>query len=121
VGTTWDSGRIGAGPPPVRIPEGWLVIYHGNQRPQRPGEVGVYSAGALLLAHDDPSRILRHSTRPLFTPQTKFEREGFVPDVVFPTGTIVEDRTLHVYYGAGDTSSAVVQWSLNDILTSLSS
>lgn len=65
--------------------------------------------------------MLQRSTRPLFTPRTKFERKGFVPDVVFPTGIIVEDRTLRVYYGAGDTSSTVVHWSLNDILTSLSS
>src|SRR3989338_456027 len=25
----WDSGRVGAGPPPIKIDEGWLFIYHG--------------------------------------------------------------------------------------------
>src|SRR5262249_49033062 len=44
----WETGRVGAGPPPIRTPEGWLLIYHGNRAPERPGEVGIYSVGALL-------------------------------------------------------------------------
>ena len=119
VGTGWDSGRIGAGPPPIRVPEGWLVIYHGNARPSRPGEVGVYSALAMLLAHDDPSRILARGMAPLLEPETDFEREGFVPNVVFPTGIVTEGSALHVYYGAGDTCSAVVRLSLDEVLRSL--
>src|SRR5947199_4335476 len=27
-GRWWQSGRVGAGPPPVRVPGGWLAIYH---------------------------------------------------------------------------------------------
>ena len=27
--SNWDSRRVGAGPPPLWIDEGWLVIYHG--------------------------------------------------------------------------------------------
>lgn len=119
VGATWDSRRIGVGPPPLRIPEGWLVIYHGNEHPQNAGIVGVYSAGAMLLAHDDPSRVLGRSTIPHFTPQAEFERKGFVPNVVFPTGLVLDGRTLHVYYGAADTSSAIVDWSLDEVLASL--
>jgi beta-1,2-mannobiose phosphorylase / 1,2-beta-oligomannan phosphorylase len=119
VGTSWDSGRIGAGPPPLRIAEGWLVFYHGNQRPAPPGDVGVYSAGAMLLAHDDPSRILRRSTRPLLTPEADFETSGFVPNVVFPTGIVAAGRSLLVYYGAADTSSAVVRLSLDEVLSAL--
>jgi predicted GH43/DUF377 family glycosyl hydrolase len=120
-GSGWDSGRIGAGPPPLRVPEGWLVIYHGSARPRQSGDVGVYSAGALLLAYEDPSRILRRSSRPLLTPQTEFERGGFVPNVVFPTGIVADGSSLLVYYGAGDTSSAVVRLSLDEVLDSLDS
>ena len=49
-------------------------------QPQRPDEVGVYSAGAMLLDHEDPSRILRRSSTPLLTPRDEFERCGFVPE-----------------------------------------
>ena len=116
---SWDSGRIGAGPPPLRIEEGWLVIYHGAAKPTRPGVAGAYSAGAVLLAHDDPSRVLRRSKMPLFSPLTDFECNGFVPNVVFPTGMVAEDRSLLIYYGAGDTVTAVMQMSIDEVLASM--
>ena len=37
AGGEWQSGRVGAGPPPIRVPDGWLAIYHGNRHPTRPG------------------------------------------------------------------------------------
>ena len=115
----WCSGRIGAGPPPLRVAEGWLVVYHGNERPKPSDDVGVYSAGVLLLAAHDPSVILGRATTPLFSPQIDFECEGFVPNVVFPTGIIADGDSLLIYYGAGDTHSAVIRISLEDILASL--
>src|SRR4051794_29690821 len=27
-GGDWETGRVGAGPPPLRVPGGWLAIYH---------------------------------------------------------------------------------------------
>ena len=117
VGATWDSGRIGAGPPPLRVEDGWLVLYHGNRRPREPGDVGEYSADAMLLAHDDPSCILRRRESPLLSPQADFEREGFVPGVVFPTGIVADDASLLVYYGAADTSTAVVRLSRDEVFT----
>jgi predicted GH43/DUF377 family glycosyl hydrolase len=119
VGENWDGSRIGAGPPPLRIPEGWLVIYHGAAKPNRPGDTGVYSAGAILLAHEDPMRVLRRSKAPLLSPLTEFECNGFVPNVVFPTGMVAEGRSLLIYYGAADTVSAVVRMSLDEVLASL--
>ena len=116
VGTTWDNGRIGAGPPPVRVSQGWLVIYHGNARPQRLDDVGVYSAGAMLLCSEDPSRILWKRPTPLLTPWADFERDGFVPNVIFPTGIVADGSSMLVYYGAADTHSAVVRLSLDEIL-----
>ena len=116
---SWENGRIGAGPPPLRIEEGWLVIYHGAARPSRPGEAGAYSAGAVLLAHDDPSRVLRRSKIPLFSPLTDFECNGFVPNVVFPTGIVAENRSLLIYYGAGDTVTAVIRMSIDEVLASM--
>jgi len=90
---------VGAGPPPVRVPGGWLAIYHGNRQPTRPGEVGAYYAGALLLDADDPARVLRRTPEPFFVPEADFEVAGFVPNVVFPTGVVQDGETLLVYYG----------------------
>ena len=113
---SWGSGRIGMGPPPIRTALGWLAIYHGNTQPTRPGEVGIYSAGALLLDLDDPSRVIGRTLEPFFEPTTNFEREGFVPDVVFPTGIVRKEDSLMLYYGAADSCTAVVEFSLAQLL-----
>ena len=54
-GAEWETGRVGAGTPPVRVDAGWLEIYHGNRQPTRPGEVGTYATGVLLLDPTNPA------------------------------------------------------------------
>jgi predicted GH43/DUF377 family glycosyl hydrolase len=115
----WESGRVGAGAPPFRVENGWLEIYHGNRRPTAPGQVGQYVAACLLLASDDPRRIVARSIEPLFSPTEAFEREGFVADVVFPTGVVSRGDSLLVYYGASDTYTAVAEIGRQDVLDSL--
>jgi predicted GH43/DUF377 family glycosyl hydrolase len=118
-GRPWASARVGAGAPPIRVDDGWLVIYHGSRRSEVPGRVGQYVAAALLLDANQPSRIIAESTDALFVPTEPFEREGFVPDVVFPTGTVRHGDSLLVYYGASDTFVGVAQLSLPEILKTL--
>lgn len=114
----WDAGRVGAGTPPIRTQVGWLEIYHGNNR--RPGEAGIgtYSAGALLLDLENPARVLASVPR-ILVPETAWEREGFVPRVVFPTGVIARDDTLLVYYGAADEVCGVVELSRREVLAAV--
>lgn len=115
----WGSDRIGGGTPPLRTAAGWLEIYHGSRRRDAPGEVGTYSAGALLLDLQNPARVMRQSAEPVVTPQTEFERCGFVPNVVFPTGVVERGDSLLVYYGAADTNCGVVELSLSELMASL--
>jgi predicted GH43/DUF377 family glycosyl hydrolase len=42
-----------------------------------------------------------------------------VPDVVFPTGVIEHDDRLLVYYGAGDTWTAVAETSRQSVIEAL--
>jgi beta-1,2-mannobiose phosphorylase / 1,2-beta-oligomannan phosphorylase len=118
-GGDWQSGRVGAGPPPIRVDDGWLVIYHGNSSPTRPGEVGAYSAGAMLLDADDPTTVLRRTAEPFFRPDAAFEVSGFVPNVVFPTGMVPDGELLHVYYGAADAVTAVTEFAVRDVLAAM--
>ncbi len=115
----WETGRVGAGTPPVRVDGGWLEIYHGNRQPSRPGEVGVYSTGVLLLDRDDPAKVLGRTAASVFEPTADFERTGFVPDVVFPTGIIETESSYLVYYGAADCGTAVVEFSKDEISSAL--
>jgi predicted GH43/DUF377 family glycosyl hydrolase len=115
-GSEWETGRVGAGTPPVRTSAGWLEIYHGNQRPTLPGEVGRYATGVLLLDPNNPAWILKRSATSIFEPTAQFERTGFVPDVVFPTGIVDTGESLLIYYGAADCCTAVVEFSKHEIL-----
>lgn len=115
----WQSGRIGAGAPPIRVDGGWLELYHGNRQPSHPGDVGAYYGGAALLDAENPSRVLRRATEPILVPETEFESTGFVPNVVFPTGIVEDGDTLLVYYGAADASTAVVELSKAEVLASV--
>jgi predicted GH43/DUF377 family glycosyl hydrolase len=114
-GGAWETGRVGAGTPPVRTSDGWVEIYHGNRQPSKPGEVGMYSTGVLLLDLDNPAKIRRRTTTSIFEPTADFERRGFVPDVVFPTGIIETPDAYLVYYGAADSCTAVVEFSRVEI------
>src|SRR5215468_9480351 len=111
----WDIGRIGAGTPPLRTSEGWLEIYHGNSKQQEDKGIGAYSAGLLLLDLEEP-HLIRGAAGQVLVPETDYEREGFVPNVVFPTGIVRLDGNVLVYYGAADTSTAVVEFSLEQLM-----
>lgn len=115
----WESARTGAGPPPLRTGEGWLLVNHGVAPGQSPEAVGQYQAGALILATDNPARIVRQSRGPILAPQSEEEERGFVPGVVFPTGLVNRGETLLVYYGAADTCTAVVECSRRDLEAAL--
>jgi len=118
-GGDWQSGRVGAGPPPIRVPDGFLAIYHGNRHPTQPGEVGDYTAGALLLDATDPTRVLKWTPKPFMRPEEDFERLGFVPNVVFPTGVVPMGDKVLVYSGAADTVVAVAEFDQRELIASL--
>lgn len=118
-GGDWQSGRVGAGAPPIRLAEGWLEIYHGNRQPTRPGDVGTYYGAALLLDPDDPTKVLASTPEPFFVPETPFERHGFVPNVVFPTAVVPDGDSLLVYYGAADASTAVAEFATTELLAAM--
>jgi len=116
---TWEAGRVGAGTPPHDLPHGWLEIYHGNSGASDKGKVGAYSGGAMLLDSEDPGRVLGVGGEPILRPELNFETEGFVANVVFPTGVVFEDDRLLLYYGASDKYTAVVEFAVGDVLQAI--
>jgi predicted GH43/DUF377 family glycosyl hydrolase len=106
----WDEW-IGSGPPPVKTREGWLHIYHGVAT--HFAAANIYQAGVVLLDLDDPSRVVARGAFNILEPREPWELTGQVPNVVFPSGLVVDDidddgfcamhSSLRVYYGAADT------------------
>jgi beta-1,4-mannooligosaccharide/beta-1,4-mannosyl-N-acetylglucosamine phosphorylase len=115
---TWQSTKVGAGPTPIEVDEGWLLLYHGVLTSCNGF---VYSLGAALLDRDEPWRVLARGRDYLLAPETDYERVGDVPNVVFPCAALVDaDRDrLTVYYGAADTVVGVAHGHLSEIVASL--
>jgi predicted GH43/DUF377 family glycosyl hydrolase len=64
--------------------------------------------------------VLAVGCQPILRPEQDFEREGFVANVVFPTGVIAEGESVLIYYGASDKYSAVVEMELSRIMHAFS-
>ncbi len=109
----WEALKIGAGPPPIRVDEGWLAIHHGVSGTLVHGtdqQQGVhYAAGAMLLDPEDPSRVLARTADPLLFPHSHEELVGTVPNVVFPTAIEAIDGVHHVFYGMADSHIGVAR------------
>jgi predicted GH43/DUF377 family glycosyl hydrolase len=102
VSGTWEGERIGAGPPPVRTPWGWLLLYHANEYLRMPGNERMYRMGLAILDSADPSRVIYRYPEPVFSPEAAYETGGPVGNVVFGTGLVELDGRYFLYYGAGD-------------------
>jgi predicted GH43/DUF377 family glycosyl hydrolase len=110
----YEELKIGAGPAPVRVEEGWLLIHHGvtgailSDHDPRANRV-CYSAGAMLLDPADPAKVIARTTEPLLRPETDDERTGTVANVVFPTAIEEVDGVRYVFYGMADAKIGVAR------------
>lgn len=111
---TWEE-KIGGGAPPILTDRGWLVIYHGVGD----GGLSAYKAGALLLDKDNPLKVLARTPEPILEPECPYETEGLYACCVFPTGNVVVDGTLYVYYGSADKYIGLATCRLDDLLDHL--
>lgn len=111
-----EASYIGGGCPPIETEHGWLMIYHGVQDTV---DGFVYSACAALLDLDNPIKEISRLPNPLFKPEEEWELIGEVNNVCFPTGAIVIEDTLYIYYGAADERIACESMSLTALLQEL--
>ncbi len=109
----WEGKKIGAGPPPIKTEAGWLLIYHGVDPDH------VYRAGAVLLDLEKPWRVLARTVEPILEPEEGYEREGDVPNVVFPEGAEVIGDELLVFYGAADKVCCAARARLDELISHL--
>jgi Predicted glycosylase len=110
----WESLKVGGGPPPIRVDEGWLLIHHGvsgtiSDDPFVPQKNVFYTAGAMILSDADPSQVIARTPEPLLVPETPDELVGAVGNVVFPTAIESIEGTRYVFYGMADAKIGVAR------------
>jgi predicted GH43/DUF377 family glycosyl hydrolase len=108
----WELVQIGNCGSPIETPAGWLVITHGV------GPMRRYVIAALLLDLDDPSRVVGQLREPLLEAEES-EREGYVPNVVYSCGALVNGDDLVLPYGLSDAAIRIAIISLPDLLMEL--
>jgi beta-1,4-mannooligosaccharide/beta-1,4-mannosyl-N-acetylglucosamine phosphorylase len=119
----WDE-RIGPGPPPIKTSRGWLLVYHGIA--DHFEGVSIYQAGAALLDLKNPSDVIARTRFNILEPREIYEQIGQVPNVVFPTGIIVDEldgdgcarpgSRVRIYYGAADTCIGLIITTVDELI-----
>ena len=111
-----EISYIGGGCPPIETEFGWLMIYHGVKDSLKGY---VYSACAALLDLENPQIEIARLPYPLFKPEFVWELKGEVNNVCFPTGSVVFDDKLYIYYGAADERIATASLSISELVNEL--
>ncbi len=109
------ANYFGAGCPPIETDRGWIFIYHAAY--ECDGEL-IYKAHCILLDLHNPLKIIASLPYCLFEPEYEWEIEGNVRNVVFPTGCLLKNDLIYIYYGAADTRIACASFSLNELFES---
>lgn len=107
-----DHVEFGAAP--VKTKYGWLLFYSYIKNYYSPDR--LFGIEAVLLDLEDPFKIIARTNSSILTPEEYYERIGLVPNIVFPSGALVEGDLIYLYYGATDTTCALAFISTNDFL-----
>lgn len=110
----WDTYIRGAGTPPLKTKEGWLLLYHATDEK----DPGRYKVGAMLLDLKNPKKVLYRAIEPILEPDEWYEND-WKAGVVYATGAVVFKGELLVYYGAGDKFVAAAHMNLDTFLYKL--
>lgn len=101
------------GAPPLKTSKGWLLIYCPESFKNE------WVIGALLLDLKNPFKIIARTNMPLIKPEMNYEVKGHVKNVTFPTGAVVKDDNLCVYYGGADKVCCISTCNLRGLLEEL--
>ncbi len=119
----FPSDHTEVGTTPIKTKNGWLLLYsHIQNYFPHDNLERIFGIEAVLLDLNNPLKILGRTNGPILVPEESYELLGHVPDVVFPSGAILEKPvhaggdTLQIYYGAADTTTSMAHININDLV-----
>ncbi|MEI6462345.1 MAG: hypothetical protein WCO33_01590 [bacterium] len=114
--------HIEVGAVPVKTSKGWLFIYSHiqNYHPTPQNFDKVFGIEAVLLGLEDPFKIIGRTKGAILFPEEPYELAGYIPNIVFPSGALIDEDELSIYYGAADTSVCIAKLRVHDLINSIS-
>ncbi|MBN3583288.1 pesticidal protein Cry15Aa [Algoriphagus aestuarii] len=110
----FDSWLVEAGPPPVLMKDGIVVLYNaGNSQQVGVKNLGnrVYTGGQALFSASEPWKLLDRVEEPFIQPTLPFEKSGQYPEgTTFLEGLVYFQNQWFLYYGTADSMVGVVSW-----------
>ena len=110
-----DQVEVGA--PPIKTEFGWLIFFSYIRKYFTQDR--LFTVEAALLDPSNPTKVIAQSKYPLLVPEEYYEKVGYVPNVVFPSGALREKDQVHLYYGGADTVCCVATADLDLVLDEL--
>lgn len=115
-----EHDHVEVGTVPIKTKYGWLLIYSyiehyfpsENLKPQ-------FGIEALLLDLENPRKIIGRTQGPMLVPEEPYEISGHSLNIVFPSGALINNETLTIYYGASDTAICSAHVNIVDLVSSI--
>jgi predicted GH43/DUF377 family glycosyl hydrolase len=108
----WEFVKIGNCGSPIETDAGWLVLTHGV------GPMRKYCISAMLLDLQNPLKVVGRLNEPLLQPRAD-QKNGYVPNVVYTCGALVNGDRLVLPYGLNDIATKIVTIDLKTLLAAL--
>ena len=105
----WEAFKIGNCGSPVETAYGWLVLTHGV------GPMRRYCIGCAMLDLQDPTKVIGRLPYPLIEPN-EVEREGYVPNVTYTCGFMINNGEVIIPYAMSDSFSSFSTVRLDTLL-----
>lgn len=111
------NDHVETGAPPVKTKQGWLAVFSYIKDYFTPP--ATFGVEAVLLALDNPFKIIGRTLEPILQPETDYERIGNVANITFPTGALLQDNGLQIYYGAADTTTCAAKLKVGPLIETM--
>jgi len=109
-----DKDHVEIGAAPIKTKKGWLLLYSYIQNYFT--HTPLFGIEAVLLDLKNPLKVIGRTKGPIMIPAEYYEKIGIVPNIVFPSGALLKDNKIHLYYGAADTVCSLAFIDLSSLL-----
>ncbi|MCD6528438.1 hypothetical protein J7K44_02265 [bacterium] len=110
-----DHFEVGA--PPLKTKYGWLLLYCYIRNYFSSNR--LFGVEGILLDLKNPLKVIAKTKAPILTPEEYYEKIGYVPNVIFPSGAFIKGDWIYLYYGAADTTCCLALIKLSHLIERL--